>query len=246
MNRPLPAELPLQPLERMQPPAIRERQKPRMRRYDIRYLTPNGEAADLQKIAPATRTFEETSMAFARGSLLATPGGQMAIEDLMPGDEVITQNNGPQTVLWIGSTTISPSAHSQMGEAATLTRIATEALGYARPAQDVMLAYGARLYTPKRGDQPETLMSVQDIVDGETVFRVTPPSPVEVFHIVLRRHGRVLVNGLEVETFHPGPRTAALMRNELRSLYISMFPHLRALEDFGPLCAPRSEGLGLY
>ncbi|MGR3490929.1 MAG: Hint domain-containing protein [Shimia sp.] len=238
MNRPLPAPIPTGALA-LREAQVPTRPRPAMRRYDVQYLSANGAAEAVTRIAPCTRAFEETCMAFARGTLMASPSGQIAVEDLIPGDTIETVEHGPQTVLWIGSTTVVPGARGQSAETARLTRIAADGIGYGRPTQDITLGFAARLYRPARGGLPDRLEPIENIVDGIGTFEITPPSPLQVFHVALRRHARLIACGIELETFHPGPRAATLLRGDIRALYLSLFPHLSGLEEFGPLCLPR-------
>ncbi|MGR3467530.1 MAG: Hint domain-containing protein [Shimia sp.] len=242
MNRPLPQTLPVA-VPALRPTAPRQ-PRPMMRRYDIQYLTPTGQAASLTKIAPCTRSFEETCMAFARGTLIAAPSGQIAVEDLIPGDTIETVEHGPQTVLWIGSTTVVPGAPGQSVATGTLTRIAADGIGFGRPTQDITLGFAARVFRPERGPLPDRLEPIASLVDGIATFEITPPSAVQVFHIALRRHARLIACGIELESYHPGAQAATLLRGEIRALYLSLFPHLSGLEAFGPLCLPRGGGGG--
>ena len=49
----------------------------------------------------------------------------------------------------------------------------------------------------------------------------------------------VLAAGLEVETYHPGPETPLSLSEEMMAQFLTFFPHLNALRDFGRLTAPR-------
>ncbi len=57
-----------------------------MRRYEVAALLPDLSVSSKQLVAPASPLFEETSSAFARGTLIPTVRGPVAIEDLLPGD----------------------------------------------------------------------------------------------------------------------------------------------------------------
>ncbi|WP_052700892.1 Hint domain-containing protein [Loktanella sp. S4079] len=45
---------------------------------------------------------ENVIICFSEGTLIDTPAGQRRIETLQPGDQVLTLNNGPQPIAWIG------------------------------------------------------------------------------------------------------------------------------------------------
>ncbi|MEM7090185.1 MAG: Hint domain-containing protein, partial [Pseudomonadota bacterium] len=83
-------------------------QKAQLRRYEVSSLISKGNIAQTRHIAPALPMFEDAFCAFSRGSLVETEHGPTAIEDLMPGDTVLTQDGTSETVLWKGSVTLIP------------------------------------------------------------------------------------------------------------------------------------------
>ena len=78
-----------------------------MRRYEAAALLADLSISFQSHVAPANALFEEATTAFARGTLLPTVRGSVAIEDLLPGDYV-ESSEGAQPVTWIGSTSYVP------------------------------------------------------------------------------------------------------------------------------------------
>lgn len=193
---------------------------------------------------PRTATYEHIAAAFARGTVVQTLDGPIAVEDLLPGDYVETCQ-GPQAILWIGSTTMASFGPAAEGSSLThLTRVLSDSLGPARPAADVMLGPAARIRnTPtdlmEHLSDGAVLSPVADFTDGMGVFDVTPPSPVQLYHIAFRRHATFSAGGLEVESYHPGHDLRDRMGPTARTLFLSLFPHLSSLGGFGPLALPR-------
>ncbi|MEL6550024.1 MAG: Hint domain-containing protein [Pseudomonadota bacterium] len=200
-----------------------------MRKYEVAFLTPENTVQRTTRLAPATALYETAFMALARGTLLSGRDGPIAIEDITPGMVLALSDGRERRVLWKGCTRIVPGARGQSEETGQLTRIPAEAMGHARPSHDLLLGFGARLL--QRGQ----MVPAPTVIDGETAFAVRPPSQVECFHIALEEHGAVRANGLEVETFHPGPAARTFRQPETRQLYLSLFPHVESLDDFGPL-----------
>jgi hypothetical protein len=64
-------------------------------------------------------------------------------------------------------------------------------------------------------------------------------SGVPVFHLGFAAHQRLVANGVEVESFHPGPQHRIGLRGDLLDIYLSCFPHQSDLAAFGPPCLPR-------
>ncbi|WP_147127326.1 Hint domain-containing protein [Shimia ponticola] len=251
MNRPLPAGLPASQLSSQtsslaevgqfaRPDRRPQRSKPLMRKYEVAYLASNGDGMTAARIAPATVTFETAFMAFARGTLIQTSDGYVAVEDLFPGMDIMTADQGPQPLMWMGATTIVPGAPGQTEAATRLTRIATETFGPGRPTQDLMLGYGARLFRATHRDHPMGhFKKASELIDGMSAVDIYPPSPVRVFHLALKGHARLIANGVEVESFHPGALNGLRARSDLEALYLSLFPHVRSIEEFGPMAYPR-------
>jgi len=215
----------------------------RMREAQIAWLTPTGEVEEAGREIPAMPLFLETCSAMARGTLVAVPGGTVAVEDLMPGDVVDTVTGGPQKVVWKGSMLVRPGGHRRADVDDRLYRVPTDAMGPARPSNDLMLGGGAMvcLRTPavrSRTGAPGALLPVGALADGAAIFSVTPAAAVEVFHLAFAGHHTFRANGVEIESFHPGTDLGLRLPRELVGVYLTLFPHLNG-GGFGPLRLPR-------
>ena len=82
-------------------------------------------------------------------------------------------------------------------------------------------------------------MPVRALIDGMNDIEITPPSPVQVYHIALERHAVIFANGMGIEAYHPGQPAPAQTNAQMLELYLSFFPHIRRVSDFGPLAYPR-------
>ena len=214
-----------------------------MRRVEIACLDATGDLRETTRLVPAVPAFDDAFAALARGTLLSTERGLTAVEDLVPGDRVRTVEDGFQTLLWLGSTLIVPETR-QDPTMTRLTRIAADALGIARPMHDLVLGPRARLAHRAPAIRQITgtdmaLIPARDFIDGDGVIDLAPISPVRVFHLGFARHARIQANGVEVESFHPGPAHILGLRAEMLDLYLSCFPHVTDLADFGSPCLPR-------
>ncbi|WP_235866771.1 Hint domain-containing protein [Salibaculum griseiflavum] len=215
-----------------------------MRRYEVVHLLSNGDIDEFNRIAPAIPAFEDGFASLARGCLLTTDRGTVAIEDILPGDKVKTVTNGFQTVRWRGSITIMPPKRASEETASTLTRISADALGIGRPMPDLLLGPSARLYhrTPaieRFTGHGAAFVPARDFIDGNVIFEVAPPSPVPVFQLGFARHERIVANGVELDSYNPGVRHTLGLRGDLLDLYLGLFPQVDSLDDFGLLLHPR-------
>jgi hypothetical protein len=215
-----------------------------MRRVDVAVITASGRVEEVSRLVPSLLPFEEPFAAFARGTLFPGLGGLIAVEDLWPGMELRVEGGRLARLEWRGSTMIVPQGQGQDPTMTRLTRIAAEAMGFARPFQDLVLGPRARLVNRRPGvrlltGRDAALVPAADLVDGVAAVEVCPATPVEVFHLGFERHERLLANGVEVESFHPGPLHAFPLRGEQLSLFLSCFPHLPDLFAFGEPALPR-------
>ncbi|MDO6735922.1 Hint domain-containing protein [Octadecabacter sp. 1_MG-2023] len=221
-----------------------QRAQPLMRQYEVVHLTPNGDIDDFTRIAPANSSFEDSFGALARGALLKTDRGMVAIEDILPGDKVKTVTNGFQTVYWRGSMTLVPRASGQTSRMGKLIRVAADALGVGRPMPDLLLGPSARLYHRSPQLQRVTgheaaFVPAVDFVDGVNIVEITPQTPVQVFQIGFMSHERIVANGVEIDSHNPGARHELGLRGDQLALYLTLFPHVERIEDFGMLMHPR-------
>lgn len=215
-----------------------------MRKYEAAALLPDLTISFKSHVAPATPLFEETSTAFARGTLIPTVRGPVAIEDLLPGDYVETAG-GSEPVMWIGSTTYVPGRNDDGTSLNALTRVTSGSYGLGRPDFDLLVGPAARMVIKhqKLGTllgQDCVLAPVSDYADGDRLFEVTPAGTVQMYHLMTRRHTILKIGGIEMETYHPGKSAGQALGQNLRSLFLSMFPNISQLEDFGQVSMTRT------
>ncbi len=219
------------------PPA--KRPTPSLRHYETLHLDGRGNMIETTRLAPSTPLFENAFSAFARGAVFRTSLGPRAVEDLLPGD-IIETANGMTELRWKGSMLIVPNA----GNDTPLVRIGADALGMMRPQMDVVLGPAARIHHRFAGvkqvtGQSSALTLATDFCDGVAITEMRPAAPVQVFHLAFDRHEILSVGGIEVESYHPGPEHLVSVRGNMLELFLTMFPHINELSDFGPLSRPR-------
>lgn len=213
------------------------------RLVEIAALRQDGSRFIEQMTVPALPLFEKAFSAFAHSTILQTETGEMAIEDIQPGDRLWTSAGTAATVMWIGC------SHFRLSEAGRskepLVRIMSDTFGEGRPDSFLTLGPSARILQTPPHLRAETsgqviLAPVQEFIDGVNVIEVTPPTSVPLFHLVLDRHASIRAGNLECETFHPGNQCLRAVSHSLRDLFLSMFPHISHASDFGPLAHPRA------
>lgn len=212
------------------------------RSYEIAALREDGSLYIGQDKAPALPLFESAFSAFARGTLILTTQGEMAVEDLQPGDMIATSSGEPAPLIWIGSSSFVPA---DAGRRMPLIRIMPDSFGQSRPSSFLTVGPAARiLHTPHHlraeNDGTRLLTPVREFIDGVNVIEVVPPTPVRLFHLCLTRHAAIQAGGIEMETFHPGAKATHSVSHAMRDRFLGMFPRIGHITDFGPLAHPRA------
>lgn len=213
------------------------------RRYDVSWMDSSGQTASFARVGPAVPLFEEAFSALARGALVQTKDGPVAVEDLAPG-MIIETGAGPAPLAWIGAITLVPDQGLGRGTPPKLYRVTTDAFGLERPIHDLMLGPGARVLSRSPSALAATgadkaLAPINAFADGSSVIEISPVSPVRVFHLGFHGHRILRANGVELESYHPGQMLLGRLGPEMGALFMSLFPHLDDFSGFGRLAAPR-------
>lgn len=211
---------------------------PPTRRFDTYARLASGEVVRQQHIAPALVVFEAAFSGFARGTLVETDQGLFAVEDLEPGMMLDTVDHGMRRLDWIGSMTALPINRPDAPAPQGMIRIMVDSFGMGKPMADVMAGPAARMLRAPHSNETRGLMPCAVMEDGNSVIRIHPPRPVATYHLCLDRHAAIKVAGIALESYHPGPDLHRQMGPAMLSVFLSLFPHIRTLGDFGPLAYP--------
>lgn len=204
----------------------------RQRDVQFSYLSRQGAIERRTTTIPDNPLFRGAFNAFARGALVQTPQGPVAVEDLLPGMMVETIGGSPQRIGWTGSMASDAAGCTPSHD--YLYRITEGSYGLGQGKPDLLLGPGARLMRPGQiGVETARLQSVKDLADGQQVVQVSPRTAVQLFHIALSSHRLIRVNDVTVESFHPGHAANMAVADDLFARYVSLFPHVRTLAEFG-------------
>ena len=144
---------------------------------------------------------------FAPGTRIATQGGQRLIEHLRPGDHVLTRDNGPAEVLWLGHRRMSGARLHVMPHLRPI-RFRAGAVGLDEPDQDLIVSPQHRMLI--RGASARALFNVEEVlveasalVNDRTILLDRSLREVTYVHVLLEEHNVIWANGLMTESFHP-------------------------------------------
>lgn len=167
---------------------------------------------------------------FARGTRIATPTGQVAVEDLAVGDAVMTQDNGAQQLRWIGSRRFTAQTLASWPKLKPI-RIAQGALGMGLPVKDLVVSPQHRVLLRSKVAErmfgaPEILVAAKKLLELEGIDVVEDADGVEYFHFLCDRHELVWSEGAVTETLHTGPEALKTLSDEAREEIFDIFPEL--------------------
>lgn len=177
-------------------------------------------------------TAENTGVpCFTRGSRIMTPAGEVPVEDLVPGDLVMTLDAGPQPLLWTGHRALTEAELRASPHLAPIT-IAAGALGEGLPRRDLTVSPQHRVLVRSRIAQRmfgrhEVLVAAKHLLGAAGVTVAARPGPVEYWHIMFDRHQIVLSEGATTESLFVGREAFKSLTEESRREIIELLPQLR-------------------
>lgn len=194
----------------------------------------------------AERQFARAAcVSFTRGTMITlASGAQRPVEALREGDMVLTRDDGPQPVRWIGQTT-----ERAAGEFAPI-RIAA---GTLNNSSDLLVSPDHRLFIYQRRDQfgagrSELMVKARHLVNGDTVRRVEG-GYVDYFQLLFDAHQIIYAEGISAETLLVDNRTRAALPQELDKRLATALPthsnRLRADFELSEAMARRPDAVDL-
>lgn len=173
--------------------------------------------------SPAARRRVDVAC-FVQGTGIETTQGTRPIEYLRPGDRVLTQDNGPQEIRWIGRRHIGWDMMTENPHLRPVV-IRRGALEGRAPGHDLCVSPNHRiLVTDDHGD--EVLAAARLLVGNPGIEEVVAMG-VTYFHLMFDRHEIILSDGLWTESFQPTDYALGTVGDGARAEILTLFPELR-------------------
>ncbi len=136
-----------------------------------------------------------TVACYAAGTRILTAAGEIAVEALREGDEVVILSGGAmKPIKWIGQSRIDLDRHCNP-EAVAPVRIRAGAMAPGVPHRDLLVSPDHAIL------QGDVLVPAHCLVNGATIIREAPSGVVRYFHVELDRHDILLAEGLPAESY---------------------------------------------
>ncbi len=173
---------------------------------------------------------DEVVMCFTPNTLIETTRGPVPVQDLRPGDQVITRDNGPQEINWIGK---KPMSGRELLNAPHLRPVLIRkgALGPDMPERDMMVSPNHRMLVSSERTsllfaEEEVLVAAKHLVNHKGVQQIDCIGTYYI-HLLFRNHEIIMADGSWTESFQPGDYSMGGLGNAQRNEVFELFPDLR-------------------
>jgi hypothetical protein len=160
---------------------------------------------------PRAKLAEVACVSFTAGTRITmATGEQRQIQDLQIGDRVLTRDDGPQVLRWVGQSTVRA-----LGEFAPVLIKA----GTLHNANDLIVSPDHRLFVYQRTDElgagrSEVLIKARELINGETVVQLDGGF-VEYYQLLFDDHQIIYAEGIAAETLLADLRTSPVLPEEV-------------------------------
>ncbi|WP_299424846.1 Hint domain-containing protein [uncultured Shimia sp.] len=191
-----------------------------------------------------TATFEniEEIVCFTPGTRILTPMGEVAVENLSEGDQVVTRDNGLQTIRWSGRKHVSGRDLMVRPELRPIL-IKQGALGPNQPERDMMVSPSHRMLLVSEQaellfEEREVLVAAKHLTHLDGVEQIDVVG-VDYIHFLCDNHEVVLADGAWSESFQPGEYSMNGIGKEQRDEIYALFPELQQRDGLAGYTAAR-------
>ncbi len=155
--------------------------------------TQAGATVDLHYVYQPNTPANLLAACYAAGTRIRTPRGDIPIEAIRPGAQVLTLSGTPAEVIWTGRRTVAPARHPRPWDVNPV-HIAPHAFAPGQPARELVLSPDHAVFVAGR------LIPVRHLLNGATIVQL-PADKVTWHHLELAAHDVILAEGLPGETY---------------------------------------------
>lgn len=164
---------------------------------------------------------------FAAGTRILTPHGEIAIEDLSIGDQIITSTGEDAPIIWLGRRHIRLSSHKSPAAVQPI-RIAANAFGPGQPARELLLSPDHAVYLAG------VLVPAKVLANHANITQLRRKA-ITYYHLELPEHSIIFAENLAVESFLDTGNRNCFTPSTGRDLPAPAAPSRRAENACAPL-----------
>jgi hypothetical protein len=135
-----------------------------------------------------------TAACYTKGTLIMTATGEVAVEDLSVGDQVMTVTGALEPVIWLGNSTIHCERQLHQDKAYPV-RILKDAFGVNLPKRDLFVSPDHSIYIDG------VMIPAYCLINGSTITQDKTETLVTYYHLELPKHNAILAEGLPAESY---------------------------------------------
>lgn len=135
-----------------------------------------------------------TAACYCKGTLIMTAAGEIPVEELGLGDELVTSTGNLEPVIWLGSSTINCERQLHKDKAYPV-RIVKDAFGLNLPKRDLFVSPDHSLYIDG------AMIPAYCLINGTTITQDMTEKMVTYYHVELPKHNAILAEGLPAESY---------------------------------------------
>ncbi len=156
-------------------------------------LATSGLTGDTFSVSTAAGAATIDIVCFARGARIRTPDGDVPVEELAVGQDVVTASGETVAIKWIGRRRVDCRRHPQPWRVWPI-RISAGAFGNGLPRRDLLVSPQHAIF------DHGVLVPARFLINDTTIVQ-EPVGHVEYFHVELPKHDLLLAEGLPTESY---------------------------------------------
>ncbi|WP_166443352.1 Hint domain-containing protein [Acetobacter sp. DmW_136] len=175
---------------------------------------------------------------FLAGSMISTPKGDVAVEDIQIGDEVVTfdwrnYKDITRSVVWVGKAHVNVRSDLPDDEAGWPVRILKDAIADGVPYKDMLITSEHCLFFK------DSFVPARMLVNGVSIFYDKSISSYDYYHVETEQHSVITADGMLTESYlDTGNRSSFRQEGKI----VTLHSIAKSWEDdaAAPLCVERS------
>jgi hypothetical protein len=135
----------------------------------------------------------QAAACYAAGTRIRTRTGEVAVEQLLPGDMVHAHFAGTTPVVWIGHRHVNCRRHPDPAKIWPV-RVSAHAFGPRMPARDLVLSPDHAVFVD------DVLIPIKHLINGKTIVQQKVDT-ITYYHVELGEHDILLAEGMPAESY---------------------------------------------